>query len=77
MSHKNKVLSSHYPCEKCELETLREQIAHNGLGWTINNLVDLLKIDALKEFKTKLDRLIELENKDQDLTLQSNDEDLK
>jgi len=77
MSHKNKMYSSHYPCEKCELETLREEIAHNGLAWTINNLVDLLKIDELRHFKTKLDRLIKLEFKDQDLKLQSNDEDEK
>ena len=77
MSHKNKLLSSHYPCEKCELETLREQIANNGLAWTINNLVDYQKTDALKKFKIKLDRLIELEFKVHNLKLQSNDEDLK
>jgi len=75
MSHKNKIYSNHYPCEKCELETLRDQISNNGLGWTINNLTDKLKIDDLTEFKVKLERLIELEIKEQNLTIQSNDED--
>jgi len=74
-THKNGGLSSHYPCEQCDLEHLRDRIEHNGLGWTMKNLSGQVLINTLIESKKELVNLIELEVKSRDGKLQSNEVD--
>lgn len=75
MTHSHSDFSDHYPCQKCELETMIDTVKNNGLGFTIENLDGQVQINTLIQTKINLEELIKLLVLKRDGKLQSNEAD--